>query len=170
MRALRGGNIKIKIMKNKARVTYNKIVNISEDGEITVLSDIFMYRDGFKGATGNRFYPVSKKQYKKMTTLSAIEDNLRSCICENEMPCEYIDYKNPYRKWAKEIKDNGEAKEFMFDTSYCGLWDSLRDELGMTEDEAYIFECVGGGRMFDENFQGNYNRHLSKIIRKYENS
>lgn len=152
-------------MKNSARVNYNKIVNVSEDGEITVLDTTFIYKDGFKGATGSRFYPVSKKQYKQMTTLKAIEEKLRDCIAEDEIPYEY----KSYRGWAKAIKEAGEVEEFMFDTSYCGLWDMLRDEIGLTENEAYIFECVGGGRMFDKNYQGNFNPELSAIIRKYEN-
>lgn len=161
-------------MKNSVRTTYNKIVNVSECGEIQVLDDVFMYRDGFKGATGSRFYPVTKKQYKQSTTLKAIEERLRDSVCEDEVPYEYKEYergryKNPYKKWAEAIKEASEAEDFMFDTSYSYLWSYLRDELGLSENEAYIFECVGGGRMFDKNFQGNYNPHLSEIIRKYEN-
>lgn len=154
-------------MKNSARVIYNKIVNVAEDGEISVLDTTFMYKDGFRGATGSVFYPVSKAHYKKMTTLKAIEERLRECVSEEDTP--FYGYKNPYRMWAKEIKDNGEAESFMFDTSYAELWDTLRDELKLSENEAYIFECVGGGRMFDENYQGNYNPEISAIIRKYEN-
>lgn len=161
-------------MKNSARVTYNKIVNVSEDGEISVLGTTFMYKDGFKGVTGNTFYPISKTYYKQMTTLSEIEGRLRNAVPEGEIPYEYREhetgyYKNPYRRWAQDIKDNDEAGSFMFDTSYSELWDMLRDELDLSENEAYIFECVGGGRMFDKNFQGNCNTALSDIIRKYEN-
>jgi len=34
------------------RVSYGKVVNIAEDGEITVFDGTFNYPDGFKGATG----------------------------------------------------------------------------------------------------------------------
>jgi hypothetical protein len=58
--------------------------------------------------------------------------------------------------------------ELIFDYSYCHLWDYLRTELNLNENQAYIFDCIGGGRCFDENFQGNVNPELSEIIREYE--
>jgi len=56
----------------------------------------------------------------------------------------------------------------MFDTSYKELWDYMRQELNLNEEEAYIFNCTGGGRCFDKNFQGNINPELSKKIRNAE--
>lgn len=41
-------------MKNSTVI--NKVVNIAEDGEITVLAELFKYENGFKGATGHKFY------------------------------------------------------------------------------------------------------------------
>lgn len=144
---------------------YNKIVNVSEDGEIQVLDSVFEYSDGFKGAVGSSFYPVSKEEYKERTSLESIIEYLESAVSEDGIPsvCE-----NSYRKWAESIIECDEQDEFMFDTSYSELWDYMRDELGLTEDDAYIFECTCGGRMFDKNFYGNHNPELSAIIREYE--
>ena len=111
-------------METKRQETkYNKIVNFDEDTkQITVLDGIFKYEDGFKGATGSKFEPVSRD----------------------------------------------EVKDFVFDTSYNELWEYLREELNLSEDEAYIFNCIGGGRCFDKDFNGNINPELSILIREIE--
>lgn len=158
--------------KNKASVTYNKIVNVAEDGEISVLDGVFAYRN-MSGATGSRFYAVSTEQLEEATTLKAIEERLRDCVNDNEVPLQYREhergyYKNPYKRWAQAIINAGEEIQFAFDTSYSELWDYMREELGLSEDEACIFECVGGGRMFDKTYVGNKSEWLSAIIRKYE--
>lgn len=44
----------------KKETKYQKVVNIAEDGEITVLATVFEYTDNFKGATGHSFYPVTE--------------------------------------------------------------------------------------------------------------
>lgn len=150
-------------MKNETK--YNKIVNVSEDGEIQVFESVFEYSDGFKGAVGSRFYPVTRDEYEERIKLESIIEYLESAVSEDGIPSEC---ENSYRKWAESIIEYDEQDEFMFDTSYSELWDYMRDELGLTEDDAYIFECTGGGRMFNKNFCGNYNPELSEIIREYE--
>ena len=113
----------------KQETKYNKIVNFDEDTkEIIVLDGIFKYEDGFKGATGSKFEPVSRDEYEDRTD----EDN------------------------------------FVFDTSYNELWEYLREELNLSEDEAYIFNCIGGGRCFGKDFNGNINPELSILIREIE--
>lgn len=155
---------------------YNKVVNISEDGEISVLDYTFDHGDGFKGATGSRFYPVSKTEYKRLTTLKAVAEKLEECVSIEDISDEFKfsetgrEYKNPYLIWAKVIKAAGEIEEFMFDTSYSNIWNYLREVTGLSEKEAYIFECVGGGRMFSADFQGNVNPELSEIIRQFESN
>lgn len=146
----------------REQIDFNKVVNIAEDGEITVLDYVFDHGNGFKGATGTRFYPVSKKYYNKRTTIAAIAEHLEGCIREDEL--KYPSYKS----WAKAIKQAGEDGEFMFDQSYSGSWDMLREVSGLNEDEAFIFECTGGGRCFDKNYQGNVNPELSAVIREFE--
>lgn len=154
---------------------YQKVVNIAEDGEITVLDEIFEYSDSFKGATGNSFYPVSKAEYNEAMKLDNIASYLSDCISFEDVPghCKYLadevtESKNPYKKWAKEIKDDGDAESLMFDTSYSELWDYLRETAKLSKKDAYIFSCSGGGRCFDKNFNGNVNGELSPLIRQAE--
>ena len=157
------------------RIKFNKVVNFDKESmEVTVLDDVFKHSETFKGATGSTFYPVSKAEYKRMTTLTEIVDRLESCVTEDGIPIEFRErengglYKNPYKRWAKAIKDDEDEMEMMFDTSYSELWDYMREEIGLSEKEAYIFDCSGGGRCFDKDFQGNINVELSEIIREYE--
>jgi hypothetical protein len=140
----------------KTETKYNKVVNISEDGEITLLSYVFECKD-FKGATGDRFYPVSREEYEDRTNDESVIDYLESAGCD------YIQIKDTLDNYSVE-----EQAEFMFDMSYSELWDYLREVTGLSEEDYHIFECVGGGRCFDKDFQGNVNPELSEIIRQYE--
>ena len=67
-----------------------------------------------------------------------------------------------------EYEYRTDEDNFVFDTSHNELWDYLREELNLSEDEAYIFNCIGGGRCFDKDYQGNYNEKLSQLIREIE--
>ena len=152
-------------MKTKRKETiYNKVVNVAEDGEITVLDYIFDHGDGFKGATGSKFYPVSRERYEEETEReNVIERLIDSGI---ELPEQFK--RGGFNELHEAMEANGEIEQFCFDTSYSNLWDYLREELNLTEDEAFIFECVGGGRCFDKNFKGTHNKELHKLIRKAE--
>ncbi len=150
--------------QQREQINYNKIVNIDEDGEITVLDYVFDDGDGFKGATGTRFQPVSRAEYEERTTLEAIIEYLMDAT--NELPEQYR--RGGFEAWAQAIIDNGEEGNLAFDQSYSNLWDYLRKEAGLDEESAYIFTCTGGGRCFGAKFKGNKNKELSAIIRKYE--
>ena len=151
------------------RININKVVKVV-DNEITVLENAFEYEDGFKGLVGTRFEPISKAQYKERTKLSEVEDYLRSGVSENEVPDEYLYTdsgkisKNPYKRWAKAIKEADELGYVMFDTSYEELWDYLRDELNLSKKEAYIFNCIGGGRCFTADDKFTHNKELEKYL------
>jgi len=148
---------------NRQETKYNKVVNIAEDGEITVLDGVFNYKDGFKGATGSKFYPVSKDEYN-----DAIEDeNVIDYLVDSGIELSVYQKRNGFAGCVEQMDEN-EKSSLMFDTSYSELWDYLREECNLSEDEAYIFNCVGGGRCFDAKFKGNVNTELSAIIRKYE--
>lgn len=151
----------IKVVDSRNVQEINKVVNVDEDGEITVLQEIFNYDDGCKGATGSRFYPISEGEYEERTTREAIAEFLEGAT---ELYPEY----DSYEDWADAIIANGEEGEVMFDNSYSNLWDMMREECGLSEEDAYVFDCVGGGRMFDANYQGNVNPELSELIRKAE--
>lgn len=150
------------------REKINKIVKV-EDNVITVLNEAFEYTNGFKGLIGTLFEPISKACYKQQTKLSVIEDYLRNCVDEEGIPLEYREhekgyYKNPYKRWAKAIKETGVEGQVMFDTSYSELWDYLREELNLSEDEAYIFNCIGGGRCFSADDKFTHNKELEEYL------
>src|SRR5690606_23902779 len=54
--------------------------------------------------------------------------------------------------------------DLFFDTSYSDMWDYLREELDLSEDEAYIFNCIGGGRCFSADDKFTHNRELEKYL------
>lgn len=153
-------------METKRQETkYNKIVNFDEDTkEITVLDGIFKYVDGFKGATGSKFEPVSKDEYEDRTD----EDNFVEYLIDSGIDLPDNFKRSGFEGLAKAMIANDEVKDFVFDTSYSELWDYLRKELNLSEDEAYIFNCIGGGRCFDKDFEGNINPELSVLIREIE--
>ena len=151
----------------RKQTNYNKIVNVAEDGEITVLDYIFydeMHGSPFCGATGSKFYPVSRAQYEERTERDYVIDYLIDSGIE--LPKDFK--RGGFEEMYEAMEANGEIENLMFDTSDSNLWDYLREALNLTEDEAYIFECVGGGRCFDAKFKGNFNPELSKEIRKAE--
>lgn len=151
------------------RIYINKVVKV-EGNTITVLESAFDDGDGFKGLVGTSFEPISKAQYKERTKLSEVEDYLRSCVSENEVPDKFLYTdsgnisKNPYKRWAKAIKEADELGYVMFDTSYEELWDYLREELNLSEEEAYIFNCIGGGRCFTAQDKFTHNKELEKYL------
>lgn len=149
----------------KTQTDYNKIVNFDkETNEITVLDYIFKYNDGFKGATGTKFEPITKSEYKeRMQKDNVIEYLIDSGI---DLPENYK--RSGFNGLYKAMKQNNELESFIFNTSYSELWNYLRTELNLSKDEAYIFNCSGGGRCFDKDFEGNINPELSKVIREIE--
>lgn len=153
----------------KGETHYWKVVNIDkESNEITMLDYTFKHSDGFKGATGSKFVAVSKAQYKEQTS----KENVIDRIIDSGL-VEYKHNANIERKMAevlyKEMKAAGEIESFCFDLSYREHWDELRSH-GYPENKYPIFDCVGGGRCFDADFNGNVNPELSEEIRKFETS
>lgn len=146
----------------RQEITYNKVVNISNDGEITLLHYVFDNGAGFKGATGTTFSPVSLQEYKERTSKDEVINQIIDCGIPKGFEREGAN--GVY----KVMKANNEIQSFVFDTSYSELWDMLRKECKLNKTKAYIFECTGGGRCFDNKFQGNVNPELSELIRKYE--
>ena len=68
----------------------------------------------------------------------------------------------------KAMKENDEIESLIFDNSYKNMHDSIRKQIGLNQKDAFFFDCTGGGRCFKNDFQGNINPELSKIIRKFE--
>lgn len=156
----------MKTLSNRIETKYNKVVNIAEDGEITVLSETFDYSDGFKGATGNKFYPVTESDIQDR--ISEYEDN------DTELLIYYAEnFGDLTADMIRNVDSSREALlDLFFDRSYDELWDYLREVIGETDENSdsypVFFECTGGGRCFDKDFQGNYNVELSETIRELE--
>ena len=140
----------------------NKVVNF-DGNEITVLQEVFSYEDGMKGACGIIFEPISRERYDDDTSFESIREFLKDA---SELPKEFED--GGYNEWTQAIIDNCEEGETIYDHSYSEIWDTIREELGLDEENAFVFNCIGGGRIFGENYQGNVNPELSSKIREYE--
>jgi hypothetical protein len=67
-----------------------------------------------------------------------------------------------------ERTEEDNAIDYLIDSGLGLPEEFKREELNLSEDEAYIFNCSGGGRCFDKDFQGNVNVELSEIIREFE--
>ena len=73
----------------------------------------------------------------------------------------------------KEYKNNTTLKRveegnLIFDLSYKELWDYMREELNLSTDEAYIFNCVGVGRCFNKNDKFTHNKELEHLLKYFE--
>ena len=115
-----------------------------------------------KGATGSVFEPISKEQFDEVIEPYLNDDKeLLIYMAEN--------FGDLNRKMIEAVDSSEEAlKNLFFDLSYQELWEYIREELNLSEDEAYIFNRIGWGRCFDKDFQGNINPELSEIIREFE--
>lgn len=147
----------------RTETKYNKIVNFDKEiNEITMLDYTFKDNKNFKGATGTKFELISKSYFDE--TIEPYLDNDKELLIymsEN--------FGELNRQMIENVDSTEEGlKNMFFDLSYIELWDYIREELGLSEDEAYIFNCTGGGRCFDKDFEGNVNVELSKVIRKFE--
>lgn len=152
--------------QEKEQTNYYQVVNVDKDNnELIMLDYIFEYRDT-KGATGTRFEPISKEVYKEMTSKDAVIERIIDCGLVEYRYNKDIKYKFAETLY-KEMKKSGEIEAFCFDTSYKEHWDKLR-VFGYPKGKYPIFNCTGGGRMFDKNFKGNVSEELNEIIRKAE--
>lgn len=139
------------------RININKVVKV-EDNTITLLESAFEYEDGFKGLTGTTFDIVSKSELEE-----AIEPYLNN---DKEVLIYYAEnFGDLNREMIEGVDSSEEAlTELFFDTSYSELWDYLREELNLSEDEAYIFNCSGGGRCFTAEDKFTHNKELEKYL------
>lgn len=148
-------------MSERKETKYNKIVNFDEETrEITLLDGVFQYEDGFKGATGTTFEPITEEQIQER--LEGLEGD------DIELLCYYAEnFGEVTVEMIRGVDSSREALiELFFDQSYCYLGDYLRESLNL--EDIVLFNCIGGGRCFDKDYQGNVNPKLSKVIRKYE--
>lgn len=141
----------------RTRKKINKVVKVV-DNEITVLDAAFEYADGFKGLTGTVFQAVSKSEF---------DDILEPYLDNDKETLIYLaeNFGELNREMIESVDSSEEAlTDLFFDTSYSDMWDYLREELNLTEDEAYIFNCVGGGRCFRADDKFTHNTELEKYL------
>lgn len=142
---------------------YNLIV-IEKGNTFTVLDESFTYDDGFKGLTGSEFEIVSIEDfYAQIVPYLDDDKKVLKYYADNfgGVTSEMID--------GVDSSEEG-LKELFYDLSYSELWDSFREQLGLNEEQAYIFDCIGGGRCFDKDMVFNRNTHLQHLINDFENN
>jgi len=142
-----------------------KVVNC-QDNEIQFLDYIF--EDSSTGAVGTLFNAISKEEYEYRTSKENITDYLNDIGYFEE---EIFETEEEKEEHINSIIEKYGAENIIFDLSDSEHWNKLREELPQFSDEEKypIFEWVGGGRMFDKDFQGNINPELSEKIRIVEN-
>jgi len=139
------------------REKINKIVKV-DGNEITVLNESFEYADGFKGLTGTVFEAVSKSEFYNVLEPYLDNDTETLIYLAENFGC-------LGREIIEGVDSSKEAlTELFFDTSYSDMWDYFREELNLSEDEAYIFNCIGGGRCFRADDKFTYNTELEKYL------
>lgn|SRR5690625_734064 len=139
------------------REKINKIVKV-DGNEITVLNESFEYADGFKGLTGTVFEIISKSEFYNVLEPYLDNDTETLIYLAENFGC-------LGREIIEGVDSSKEAlTELFFDTSYSDMWDYFREELNLSEDEAYIFNCIGGGRCFRADDKFTYNTELEKYL------
>ncbi len=140
------------------------VFNLGAADDMEVFS-IFDYGDGFKGATGSRFELVSRAQYEEETSEENVRDNYAYLWQEAVTSGHYKGSENDYIEELMQDVDS-----LVYDNSYSHLHDSIRELLGVTEEEYPIINCSGGGRMFDDKttYPTVYREDLLQLIRDAE--
>lgn len=151
----------------KARTNYYICVGI-KDGELYMLDSIFEYPDGFKGATGTRFTPVTQEEIDQYNNPDHLRDNEYDYFWKESVQAGKT--KLGLDEWLQLVID--EAQDYGL--AYPGHDNSYVDKL--TPDDykhfpnAVTFNCIGGGRCFDKNMEFDIvlRPDLIKLINKAE--
>ena len=105
------------LTEKRSQIDYWKVVNIDkESNEIIMLDYVFNHGDGFKGATGTRFQPVSKAEYKEIMSKANVIDRIIDCGIISEKNRDMAE--KLAAVYYKEMKESGELEDFCFDLSY----------------------------------------------------
>lgn len=118
----------------------------------------------------NRIFGKRNKQLKKEIMRTSKKINKVVKVVDNEITVlnEAFAYADGFKGLTGSVFQAVSKREFdtelLFDTSYSDMWDYLREELNLSEDEAYIFNCIGGGRCFRADDKFTHNRELEKYL------
>jgi hypothetical protein len=150
-------------MGTRQETKYNKLVGIIDD-EYCFLD--YTFKDGdFMGACGTILQPITRKQYEYDTSEDSLLERLgewwKNAVDNNSTELGKVE-------WVRDIY-NRDGDDALYDLSGYDLWDQLRN-IGLTEEDYPVFNCIGGGRCFDKNmkFDKVYDQKLVDIINQYE--
>jgi len=138
-----------------------------------VLDYTFDNGDGFKGATGYIFVPVTKVQQKEAMTYEAVKERFEELwrdAVHNRLTEQGLD------TYINEIYDNisiddiFDTSEFSTGVTVAQVYNSELPENTLDEKKAEFCECVGAGRIFSHNMQFDkvYDPELLKEINLFE--
>jgi hypothetical protein len=139
-------------MKNNkqesVRQDFYQIIGITTDGEVIMLDSLFDHGDGFKGACGSSFYPVTQDDIDQRNDLETVKDTYgymwQEAVKDGSTEESLDDY---MERFIRSYIFNSDGLFVGHDTSYIHhIPDSFRTE---HFPDAETFECIGGGRMFD---------------------
>jgi len=149
---------------------YNKIV-ARVDNEYYVLQYTFEHDDGFKGAVGSVFYPITKNCYDWDNDI----ENLKERMIYRYLSIKRDKYgnfseddidENDFTDWCENLED-----EDIYDLSYFDIGMEVAKLYESESGEMTVFsECIGGGRCFDPDtsYTEIYEPELMEIINKLE--
>lgn len=132
----------------KEQTNYYEIIGITTAGEIIMLDYIFKHSDGFKGATGSVFVPVSQEEIEERNDIENVIDSYgylwQEAVESGLTTLSQEDY-------MQEIIDSSDGYYLGHDTSYIyKIPESFKNEY---YPDAETFECIGGGRCFSRNME-----------------
>ena len=134
----------------RIETTFNTFIGII-DREVIFMDETFDHGDGFCGATGSRFQPVSKKVVKRMNTRAYAKEYLTDWIGESELKAKFGSVARAVDIFMAENKgeyighDSSYIYQNVFSVQLEMIGKAYKDIFGFVP---ATWECVGGGRMF----------------------
>ena len=143
----------------------NKPVGI-KDGSIYFLEEIFKYKDGFKGAVGTVFDPVTQSEIDENNDLDNATEFHR------ELWQQAVEGGHTEQSLSDYVEDclNHQDGEYPgHDNSYSDLHDEAKKHF---DKDVETFHCSGGGRCFNKELLSSFDKVIDQslidLIKQYE--
>lgn len=130
----------------EAEEAVEEFIGIDKQGNYVFLDRVFKSREDFHGAVGTRMVPVSKEYVEeRIEEIKDYEWSPLAHIYDEE------DTPESWDEWINNMPD-WELEEMAIDSSYQGKYWNKTEEMAEKyyESEFYTTDCIGGGRMFNE--------------------